>query len=107
MSFIELKQNFGPIPSVTNFDSLSNTMLVMAHSQFNRPNTWYSEPGNKYWYKEFEEVFKKVCQQVNTKLADDCPNKEKAFTIQTAGLVPASLPKFIGHTWKIRLMTLS
>jgi hypothetical protein len=82
-------------------------MLVMAHSQFNRPNTWYSEPGNKNWCKEFEEVFKKVCQQVNTKLADDCPNKGKAFTIQTEGLVRASLPKFIGHIWKIRLMTLS
>jgi hypothetical protein len=94
--FIELQQIFGGIPSVSNFDRLGNTVLELAHSQCRIPRSLVFRtlddvpivaPGNTGWCEEFTESNKKVCRLANIKLAEACPDNEKAFTCQTEGVV--------------------
>jgi hypothetical protein len=89
--FIELQQIFGGIPSVSNFDRLGNTVLELARSQCRITRSLVFRtlddvpivaPGNTGWCEEFTESYKKVCRLANIKLAEACPDNEKAFTVR-------------------------
>jgi hypothetical protein len=94
--FIELQQIFGGIPSVSNFDRLANTVLAITLAQCKIPKNLVFRtlddvpiiaPGKTSWCEEFMEKNKNVCRLVNIKLAEDCLNNDKAFSVQTEGVV--------------------
>jgi hypothetical protein len=44
-------------------------------------------PADKDYAAQFGDCFKKICRQTNVLIADNCPNNEKAFELQTSGIV--------------------
>jgi hypothetical protein len=94
--FLELQQIFGGIPSVSNFDRLGNTILVLTLAKCSIPRNLVFRtlddvpvvaPSNSGWCEEFTINYKKVCRATNITIAEDCPSNEKAFTNQTEGVV--------------------
>jgi hypothetical protein len=94
--FIETRQIFGAKPSVQNFDVLSNTLLTLTVCEMNVPKRLFHRtlddiplvcPAHKDWCKIFLQNFKKMCEDLNVKLAEDCVDFEKAFSCSTYGKV--------------------
>jgi hypothetical protein len=96
MKFIELKQIFGGIPSVSNFDRLGNTVLTLVLTECKIPHSLAFRtlddvpvvaPSNTRWCEEFTSTYQETCKKINIKLADECPESDKAFTNKTEGTV--------------------
>lgn len=94
--FVELKQTFGAVASVSNFDIFGNTTQALARVMGNIPRRWCQRqlddcpvisPAGTDWCENFSVEYMNVCQQINVKLAEDCPKKDKAFRNQTEGKV--------------------
>ena len=95
-SFIETQQTFGAIPSVSNFDRLGKTVetLVSVISGVPRQNISrtlddFQVVGKKDsdMTKRFGNTMRKVCGFLNIPLAELCPNREKAFEMETRGFI--------------------
>ena len=94
--FVENRQIFGAKSSVCNFDVFGNTLKCLAlsissispefvHRQLDDVPLVGPEKSN--WCQEFSENYKKICDDLNVKLAKDCPKFEKAFTNCKCGKV--------------------
>ncbi len=108
--FLELQQIFGGIPSVSNFDRLGNTVLVLALARCNIPRNLVFRtlddvpvvaPSSSGWCEEFSINFKKVCKATNIAIAENCPNNEKAFTNQTEGVVLGIKFNTVKQEWSL------
>ena len=44
-------------------------------------------PANKDWVVKLTNSYQEICGELNIKLAEDCPNKDKAFKLSTTGKV--------------------
>jgi hypothetical protein len=94
--FVELKQMFGAAASVQNFDILGNTIKACCLTRCSIPSKLVHRqlddvpvvaPRNSNWGPDFENVYRKMCNDINVKLAPDCPNFEKAFSNSCFGKV--------------------
>jgi hypothetical protein len=86
--FIELKQTFGALTSVSNFDILGNTVQTLARAVIRLPKNWCQRqlddnpvvaPASTGWCEGYSEEYEKICKMINIKLADECPKHDKAF----------------------------
>ncbi len=86
--FIELKQTFGALTSVSNFDVLGNTVQTLARAVSKLPKNWCQRqlddnpvvaPASTGWWESYSEEYEKICKSINIKLADECPKHDKAF----------------------------
>jgi len=94
--FVETQEIFGAIPSVCNFDREGNTfqVLVIKDSGVKRDAVFrilddtshISKKGSQDG-RNFVDSMRKLCESVNMPLAPLCPNNEKAFEMQTRGVV--------------------
>jgi len=96
MIFIDEKQIFGASTAVANFDIAGNTTrsLALAFSKIPRclvlrclDDFASVSPCDKDWCSQFSSVLKQVCNTIGVKLAEDCPNADKAFTCKKRGKV--------------------
>ncbi len=94
--FIETQQTFGGIPSVCNFDREGNTIKTLATIKSKVPKDSVlrilddtSNIGKKGTGRAaaFSKEMKKICSFINMPLAQNCPNKEKAFEVEERGIV--------------------
>jgi hypothetical protein len=94
--YIEPKLIFGSSASVPTYDSLSLTVSDLAITASQVParcifRTLDDEvsvaPAASTWAQDFSRAYKAICAELNIPLAPPCPNREKAFTLQTAGRV--------------------
>lgn len=94
--FIDLKGTFGGTPSVTNYDALAATTQDIAISRTGIPRRWVHRtlddspavsPAQSGWTPAFTEAYLDVCKDLNIKLAQPCPRKDKAFCNETSGRV--------------------
>jgi len=94
--FIETKQIFGARTAVANFDVLGNTILALARATSNTANCYVHRhlddipiagPSNSNICETFSNAYAKVCEEINVKIADNCPMNEKAFKNATHGKV--------------------
>ena len=96
MFFFEKKQVFGAKTSVCNFDIFGHTLMDLAIVKSGVPkNITFRRlddvpivsPNHMSWCKDFTNVYKNLCDELNVKLAPDCPNNEKAFSNQKRGRI--------------------
>jgi hypothetical protein len=94
--FVELKQTFGALTSVSNFDVLGNTVQTLARAASNLPRNWCQRqlddnpvvaPAGTGWCESYSEDYEKICETINIKLAEECPKKDKAFKNEQEGKV--------------------
>jgi hypothetical protein len=94
--FLETQMIFGAAPSVANFDQLSNTLVVLTMAMSKIPRHLVNRtldditvvsPASKTFAEDFGRCFKELCRQTDVLIADNCPKKEKAFELQTRGIV--------------------
>jgi hypothetical protein len=94
--FVELKQTFGALTSVSNFDVLGNTVQTLARAASSLPKNWCQRqlddnpvvaPASTGWCESYSEDYEKICETINIKLADECPKKDKAFKNEQEGKV--------------------
>jgi hypothetical protein len=94
--FMELKQTFGALTSVSNFDVLCNTVQTLARAASKLPKNWCQRqlddnpavaPANTKWCESYSEDYENICKSINIKLADECPKNDKAFKNEKEGKV--------------------
>jgi hypothetical protein len=94
--FVELKQMFGTITSVQNFDIVGNTLKSLSQVSCSLPRKWIHRQlddvpfvckENCDWGHSFASVYKKICKDTGVVLAPDCKNFEKAFSCSKFGKV--------------------
>ena len=94
--FCETQQTFGGIPSVCNFDREGNILQVLAIVESSIPRNYTLRilddtsnigPKNTLYAEKFACAMRTICSYVNMPLAPLCPNREKAFEVQTRGTV--------------------
>jgi hypothetical protein len=93
---IELKQTYGALTSVSNFDVLGNTVQTLARAASSLPRNWCQRqlddnpvvaPAGTGWCESYSKDYEKICETINIKLAEECPKKEKAFKNEHEGKV--------------------
>jgi hypothetical protein len=86
--FVELKQTFGALTSVSNFDVLGNTVQTLARAASKLPRNWCQRqlddnpvvaPASTKWCESYSEDYENICKSINIKLAEECPKHDKAF----------------------------
>ncbi len=94
--FIELKQTFGALTSVSNFDILGNIVQTLARAVGKLPKNWCQRqlddnpvvaPAKTGWCESYSSEYESVCEKINLKLAAECPKKDKAFKNEKKGKV--------------------
>jgi len=94
--FFESQMIFGAAPSVSNFDRLGSTLADMALSKSGTNRKWlhrtlddfaFVSPKNSGFTEKFSAEFSDLCNRVEVKTAPVCPDKEKAFVLETSGIV--------------------
>jgi hypothetical protein len=94
--FVETKQIFGAITSVSNFDQLGKTVLDITLDRSQIPRKLVQRqlddvpvvaPKDSGWCEEFSQNYENVCAEINLPLAPECPKREKTITIETKGKV--------------------
>ena len=94
--FVEVMMSFGGKPSPCNFDRLGKTKDLLACIQSGTPrylvpraldDTPCVAPEGSDMINRFSVEMKKVCEEVNIPLAENCPQSEKAFELVTRGTV--------------------
>ncbi len=92
--FIELKQTFGALTSVSNFDILGNTVQTLARAVGKLPKNWCQRqlddnpvvaPAKTGWCESYSSEYESVREKINIKLAAECPKKDKAFKNEKKG----------------------
>ncbi len=94
--FIDISQIFGARSAVSNFDTTNHTItdlavivsetlpeLVLRHLD-DVPTVG---PADKQYCQNFSREYMNICIELNLKLAQNCPNNEKAFCNDTYGKV--------------------
>ena len=94
--FFESQQIFGGISSVGNYDILGHTVEDLAVVISDTPAELtlcrlddvpnVSSVSNN-GCERFTEVYSETCDDINVKLAPDCPNRDKAFRNEKEGKV--------------------
>ncbi len=94
--FVETRQVFGAKTSVCNYDIVGETLKLISVIESEIPaelvlrqvdDVPVVAPGDSGLCEKFSETYKKVCKELNVKLAPDCPLMDKAFTCQHRGKV--------------------
>ncbi len=94
--FIETRQIFGAKTAVSNFDIVGQTILDLAVIRSGIPRRWVhrqlddvpvASPTKTDWCEKFENSYRNVCAICGVKLAENCPNFDKAFSCTTYGKV--------------------
>jgi len=94
--FIELKEVFGAVTSVCNFDRLANTITLLTSICAEVPWRWIHRclddivvvgPAGSAYSNRFSDCLQLISKKTNVLLADICPNNEKSFINQTEGVV--------------------
>ena len=94
--FVETRLSFGGSPSPKNFDSLGKTkdLLVCLETntpRFRVPRALDDSPCvaslSSGIVERFSKEMRKVCEDLNIPLAENCPKSEKAFENVTRGIV--------------------
>ena len=108
--FAETAQIFGATPAVTNYDILGNTVATVAKVSCQIPSCLVHRqiddvpvvaPATTTWCQDFTTAYKQVCDSVGIQLAEDCPNKDKAFKNSTFGKVLGMEFRTTDLTWKL------
>ena len=94
--FVETQQSFGGKPSPQNFDKLAKTkdLIVCIESKTPRNHVFRAlddspcvAPAGSGIVERFSAKMVELCGKFNMPLADNCPKAEKAFQLQTRGIV--------------------
>ena len=94
--FCETQQTFGAVPSVCNFDRLGNTVLSLVACSADIPKRNVSRTLDDFQgvgcrksdiAEKFTHTMKSVCESLNIPLAKPCEKREKAFELETEGVV--------------------
>jgi len=94
--FVETQQIFGSSASVSNFDVVAKTIQDVAITRSKIPRRWVHRtlddtavvsPKGSGFCESFTAEYTKLCNNINMKLAPDCPENEKAFRNQAEGTV--------------------
>ena len=94
--FAELSQIFGARSAVPNYDMLGNTVSALARAVSHIPKALVHRqlddvptvaPAFTNWCQQFTENYKEVCAIIGIQLAEECPDKDKAFCNSTNGKV--------------------
>jgi hypothetical protein len=94
--FIETQLIFGAGPSVANFDRLAKTLVDLTCAKCSVLPSLVCRtlddipvvaPKNSGWTEEFSEELKNICRKIGVPLADNCPEKVKAFENSSVGTV--------------------
>ena len=94
--FAELSQIFGARSAVPNYDMLGNTVSALARAVSHIPKALVHRqlddvptvaPAFTNWCQQFTENYKEVCEIIGIQLAEECPDKDKAFCNSTNGKV--------------------
>jgi hypothetical protein len=94
--FIETKQIFGARTAVANYDILGNTVRTLVLTNCDIPGKYVHRhlddipvvgPEKSGWCQQFTDEFRKFAEDINMKLAPDCPMLEKAFSNSKTGKV--------------------
>jgi hypothetical protein len=108
--WVELKQTFGAVASVCNYDKFGNTIQALTRTFCDIPSRLCQRqlddnpvvsPAGTNWCEQFSEEYTRVCKMVNVKLAEDCPEKDKAFTNQTSGKVLGIWFDTVSLKWRL------
>ena len=94
--FVELMMSFGGMPSPCNFDRLGKTKDLLVCLASGTPKSWVPRalddspcvsPEGSGVVEKFTTEMKRLCHEINIPLAENCPNADKAFELQTRGTV--------------------
>ncbi len=108
--FVETLQVFGAKTSICNYDILGATLKllaqidcsILAHLAMRQvDDVPVISPAGSGLTEEFSEKYKEIAEEVNVKLAPDCPLNEKAFTNQVRGKVLGVFFDTTDCTWRI------
>jgi len=108
--FVELKQTFGALTSVSNFDILGNTVQTLARAVSSLPKNWCQRqlddnpvvaPASTEWCESYSEEYEKICGLLNIKLADECPKHDKAFKNVKEGKVLGIWFNSVSMEWRL------
>jgi hypothetical protein len=108
--FVETRQVFGAKTSVCNYDILGATLKLIAELDCAIPahlalrqvdDVPVISPAGSSLTEEFSEKYKKLAEELNVKLAPDCPLNEKAFTNQVRGKVLGVFFDTTDCTWRL------
>ncbi len=94
--FVELDQIFGSKAAACNYDTLDNSTVALTKAVCSIPKKFVHRqlddtpvvgPATNNWCEQFTSEYKKLCDSLGMKLAPDCPDCDKAFTLSTRGKV--------------------
>lgn len=94
--FVETQQCFGARTAVAAYDRLGNTLLLIAAFRAGVPSSKLLRclddvpivaPLGSRWGHGLAIEYKSLCSAVGARLADPCPNNDKAFEDQSEGTV--------------------
>ncbi len=108
--FVELKQMFGTISSVQNFDIIGNTIKAICLAESTIPRRWvhrqlddvpYVSRENSMDGRKFETLYRDTCKDLGIPLAPECPSFDKAFSNSTHGKVLGIIFDTTSLSWKL------
>jgi hypothetical protein len=108
--FVETQQLFGAETAVCNYDRLGNTtktiaVVICQCSERSAPrqldDTVKIDTANSNNCQKFTSTYKQLCEDIGIKLADNCPNNEKAFENKTFGKILGIFFDSSDLTWKL------
>jgi hypothetical protein len=108
--FVELRMIFGACTALANYDILGNTVEKLAIAESGIPRRFVrravddqptATPASSSWGEKFVNTYKKICDELNIELAEDCENCDKAYTNETCGKVLGVRFRSTDLTWKL------
>jgi len=108
--FVETQQIFGSSSSVANFDVVAKTIQDIAITNSGIQRKWVHRtlddtavvaPKSSQACETFTAAYTNLCKAINIRLAEDCPNNEKAFRNKTQGTVLGIRFNSDNLTWSI------
>ncbi len=108
--FVELKQMFGTISSVQNFDIIGNTIKSICLAESTIPRRWvhrqlddvpYVSRANSEDGQKFETLYRDTCKDLGIPLAPECSSFDKAFSNSTQGKVLGIIFDTKTLSWKL------
>ncbi len=108
--FIELRMIFGACTALANYDILGNTVEKLAIAESGIPRRCVrravddqstATSASSSWGEKFVNTYKRICNDLNIELAEDCENCDKAYTNTTCGKVLGVWFRSTDLTWKL------
>jgi hypothetical protein len=108
--FMELKQMFGTVSSVQNFDIIGNTLKAISMAECNIPRRWvhrqlddvpYVSRANSPDGTLFEAQYREICDTIGIALAKECLSFDKAFSNSTYGKVLGIIFDTTTLSWRL------